>query len=100
MINWPAELGGRGLPSTYLRAYNTEEAKFVTPSAGELPPTSMGLIATTVAAYGTPEQKQQWIEPLMRMDELGCQLFSETVGRLRPRRRSPPAPPSTATSGC
>ena len=77
MINWPAELGGRGLPSSYLRAYNTEEAKFVTPSAGELPPTSMGLIATTVAAYGTPEQKQQWIEPLMRMDELACQLFSE-----------------------
>jgi alkylation response protein AidB-like acyl-CoA dehydrogenase len=77
MINWPAELGGRGLPSSYLRAYNTEEAKFVTPSAGELPPTSMGLIATTVAAYGTPEQKRQWIEPLMRMDELACQLFSE-----------------------
>ena len=77
MINWPAELGGRGLPSSYLRAYNTEEAKFVTPSAGELPPTSMGLIATTVAAYGTPEQKRRLIEPLMRMDELACQLFSE-----------------------
>ena len=85
---------GRGLPSSYLRAYNTEEAKFVTPSAGELPPTSMGLIATTVAAYGTPEQKRRW----MTADAHGrarCQLFSEpsagsdlaALPRGPPRRR-------------
>jgi alkylation response protein AidB-like acyl-CoA dehydrogenase len=77
MINWPVELGGRGLPTSYLRAYNSEEGKFATPSAGELPPTSIGLIATTIAAYGTEEQKSRFIEPLMRMDEFGCQLFSE-----------------------
>jgi alkylation response protein AidB-like acyl-CoA dehydrogenase len=77
MLNWPTELGGRGLPNTYLRAYNREEAKFVIPSGGELPPTSMGLIAPTIAAYGTDEQKARFIEPLMRMDLIGCQLFSE-----------------------
>jgi alkylation response protein AidB-like acyl-CoA dehydrogenase len=77
MINWPEALGGRGLPNSYLRAYNAEEAKFVVPSAGELPPTSMGLIATTIAAYGTPEQKERFIRPLMRQDIYGCQLFSE-----------------------
>ncbi len=77
MINWAPELGGRGLPNSYLRAYNAEEAKFAVPSAGELPPTSMGLIATTIAACGTPGQRQRFIQPLMRMDELGCQLFSE-----------------------
>ena len=77
MINWPTELGGRGLPTTYSRAYNQEESAFEVPAAGELPPTSMGLIATTVAAYGTPEQKQRWIAPLMRQDIYGCQLFSE-----------------------
>ncbi len=77
MINWSEDVGGRGLPSSYLRAYNNEEARFSIPSAGELPPTSMGLIATTIAAYGTPEQKKRFVEPLMRMDELGCQLFSE-----------------------
>ena len=47
------------------------------PSAGELPPTSMGLIATTIAAYGTDEQKERFIRPLMRQDIWGCQLFSE-----------------------
>lgn len=77
MINWPEALGGRGLPNSYLRAYNNEEARFEVPNGGELPPTSMGLIATTVAAFGTPEQQQRFIRPLMRQDEWGCQLFSE-----------------------
>ena len=77
MLNWPEAVGGRGLPTSYLRAYNSEEAKFHVPSAGELPPTSMGLIATTVAAFGTPEQQQRFIAPLMRQDLYGCQLFSE-----------------------
>ncbi len=77
MINWAPELGGRGLANSYQRAYNTEESRFVIPSAGELPPTSMGLIARTIAAYGTDEQKQRFIAPLMRQDIWGCQLFSE-----------------------
>jgi alkylation response protein AidB-like acyl-CoA dehydrogenase len=77
MINWSTELGGRGLPNSFVRAYNTEEARYHVPSAGELPPTSMGLIATTVSVYGTPAQKERWIAPLMRQDEYGCQLFSE-----------------------
>ena len=77
MINWPEELGGRGLSASYVRAYMAEERKFVVPSAGELPPTSMGLIAPTVAAFGTPEQKDRWCKAIMRMDICGCQLFSE-----------------------
>ncbi len=77
MINWPVELGGRGLPNSYVRAFLAEESRYVVPSAGELPPTSMGLIATTIAAYGTAEQRERFIRPLMRQDIWGCQLFSE-----------------------
>jgi alkylation response protein AidB-like acyl-CoA dehydrogenase len=77
MLSWPAALGGRGLPASYTRVYNAEEQRFEVPSAGELPPTSMGLIAPTIARHGTPEQQRRFIEPLLRMDELGCQLFSE-----------------------
>jgi alkylation response protein AidB-like acyl-CoA dehydrogenase len=77
MINWPVALGGRGLPTSYLRAYNTEESRFERPNAGELFPTSLGLIANTVAHYGTPSQLERFMTPLMRTDELGCQLFSE-----------------------
>ena len=77
MLSWPVELGGRGLPMLYVRIWNSEESRFVIPDAGELPPTSMGLIAPTVAAYGTDAQKQRWVPPIMRQDEYGCQLFSE-----------------------
>jgi alkylation response protein AidB-like acyl-CoA dehydrogenase len=77
MINWPEAIGGRGLPNSYLRAYNAEEARFELPNGGELPPTSMGLIAPTIAAYGTAEQHEHFIRPLLRQDEWGCQLFSE-----------------------
>jgi hypothetical protein len=57
MLNWPVELGGRALPSTYIRAYLSEESKFEIPSAGELPPTSMGLIATTIALPGCVRER-------------------------------------------
>jgi alkylation response protein AidB-like acyl-CoA dehydrogenase len=77
MVSWSEALGGRGLPRSFTRAFNQEEARFETPSAGELPPTSMGLIAPTVAAYGTKDQIAQWVQPLLRMDLIGCQLFSE-----------------------
>ncbi len=77
MLNWPIELGGRGLPNSYVRAYLAEEARFHVPSGGELPPTSMGLIASTIAAYGTAEQHERFLVPLMRQDIYGCQLFSE-----------------------
>ncbi len=77
MLNWPTELGGRGLPNSYVRAYLAEEARFHVPSGGELPPTSMGLIASTIAAYGTAEQHERFLVPLMRQDIYGCQLFSE-----------------------
>ena len=77
MLSWPVELGGRGLPMSYVRIWNSEESRFVIPDAGELPPTSMGLIAPTVAAYGTAEQKQRWVKPIMRQD---------TSSRLPPTR--------------
>ena len=77
MLNWPVALGGRGLANSYVRLYNREEARFQVPVGGELPPTSMGLVAPTIAAYGTPEQIERFIRPMMRMDLVGCQLFSE-----------------------
>jgi len=77
MLNWPVALGGRGLANSYVRQYNREEARFQVPVGGELPPTSMGLVAPTIAAYGTAEQIERFIRPMMRMDLVGCQLFSE-----------------------
>jgi len=76
-IAWPVEYGGRGLPVSYVRAFNQEEAQFETPNPGELFPTSLGLIAPTSAAWGTDVQKTRVLAPLLRAEVLGCQLFSE-----------------------
>jgi alkylation response protein AidB-like acyl-CoA dehydrogenase len=64
-------------PQGYQRRFNDIEAEFDVPEAGELPVVSVALIAPTIAALGTPDQQQRFLGPLLRMDELACQLFSE-----------------------
>jgi alkylation response protein AidB-like acyl-CoA dehydrogenase len=76
-LTWDLCAGGRGWPSTYQRRFNEIEADYDVPSAGELPAVSVTLIAPTIEAVGTPEQRQRFLTPLLRMDELACQLFSE-----------------------
>lgn len=76
-LNWPLELGGRGLPPVYAAAFAAEEARFETPPTTELIGVTIGLIAPTIAAHGTPEQRERFIRSLLRTDLLACQLFSE-----------------------
>lgn len=76
-ITWPVEFGGRGLTAEHERAFRAAESEFVTPGFNELFGVTMGLVAPTIALYGTPEQKARFIRPLLRTDMLACQLFSE-----------------------
>ncbi len=76
-LSWDVSAGGRGWPSSYQRRFNEIEAEYDVPSAGELPDVSVALIAPTIEALGTPEQRRRFLTPLLRMDELACQLFSE-----------------------
>jgi alkylation response protein AidB-like acyl-CoA dehydrogenase len=76
-LSWDVAAGGRGWPPSYQRRFNEIESGFDTPSAGELPGVSALLIAPTIDALGTDEQRQRFLAPLLRMDELACQLFSE-----------------------
>ena len=53
---------------------------------------SLGLVAKTIAAYGTGEQKQRWLPPLTAGDALGCFALTEPdsgsdAGSLRTRAR-------------
>ena len=36
-----------------------------------------GMLGPTIMAHGTPEQKKRYLEPMLRADEVWCQLFSE-----------------------
>ncbi len=76
-IRWPVEHGGLGLGAAHGRAYQRLESQYETPGGHELFGVTTGLIAQTVRAFGTPEQVDRFIEPLLRTDIYACQLFSE-----------------------
>ncbi|ODU06235.1 MAG: acyl-CoA dehydrogenase [Pseudonocardia sp. SCN 72-86] len=76
-ISWPADAGGAGLTAAHEEVFAQAEKEFVTPGTHELPSISTALIAPTVQMFGTPEQKARLVRPMLRGDELACQLFSE-----------------------
>ncbi|NKY87617.1 acyl-CoA dehydrogenase family protein [Nocardia veterana] len=75
-ISGPVEYGGAGLPSRYEKAFATVERGYAIPSKGPLS-VSLGMVAPTLAQFGTDEAKQRWLRGLRRADVIGCQLFSE-----------------------
>jgi len=77
-LGWPAEYGGRDLPAYYEQLYRTEEAAFDVPRRTEIFPVTQQLVAPAVRIWGTPEQQDRWIAPMLSTDVLACQLFSET----------------------
>ena len=95
-ITWPAEYGGRGGRSIEGAIFNQEQARFGV-SNGVFA-IAIGMVGPTLLAHGTEEQKRRYLPPMLRGDEVWCQLFSE------PEAGSDLAaiatrPSSTATSG-
>ncbi|MEV4318062.1 acyl-CoA dehydrogenase family protein [Actinocrispum sp. NPDC049592] len=77
-LSWPAEFGGRALPVFYEQLYRAEESAFDVPRRSEIFPVTQQLVAPAIGIWGTEEQKRRWLRPMLRADELACQLFSET----------------------
>lgn len=77
-LDWPAEYGGRELPAYYEQLYRAEEAAFDVPRRTEIFPVTQQLVAPAIRIWGTEEQRRRWLRPMLRTDELACQLFSET----------------------
>ncbi|MCR8898594.1 acyl-CoA dehydrogenase family protein [Gordonia sp. GONU] len=75
-ITGPVEDGGAGLPPKYERAFAAVERGFPIPSKGPLS-VSLGMVAPTLAQFGSPAAKNKWLKGLRRADVVGCQLFSE-----------------------
>jgi len=74
-LTWPREYGGRGATSLQNVIWNQEENRY------RVPPNMFtighGMLGPTIMAHGTPDQKQRYLEPMLRADEIWCQLFSE-----------------------
>jgi len=73
--SWPAEYGGRDAGVLEQVAHAEEMA------AAEAPPplNALGIpnIAPAIMAYGAEEQKERFLRPLLRGEEIWCQGFSE-----------------------
>ena len=74
-IGWPKESGGRGLPLTQQVIFYEEYARAGGP--GRIGHMSEGLLAPTVIAFGTEEQKQRILPPIRTGEEIWCQGYSE-----------------------
>jgi alkylation response protein AidB-like acyl-CoA dehydrogenase len=74
-ITWPPEYGGRGLSPAHQVVWSQEVAAFDVPV--DVFGIGMGMAAPTILAWGSDEQKSWWLPPLLRGEEIWCQMFSE-----------------------
>jgi acyl-CoA dehydrogenase len=75
-ITGPEGYGGRGLPRSYQRLYNSVAADYRTPSQSAFG-IGLGMVAPTILDHAIEEVKQAYLQPMHRGDIVGCQLFSE-----------------------
>ena len=71
---WPIEYGGAGLTPSEARVV---EAVLAPLNLGRLNPLGLSLAAPALFAHGTEEQRLRFLPPIVRNEEIWCQLFSE-----------------------
>ena len=72
---WPKAYGGRGLGPIEMIIWNQELARA---GIGEsIFVVGIGMAGPTIIAHGTDAQKERFLPPMLRGDEVWCQLFSE-----------------------
>ena len=74
-ITWPKAYGGRGGRPIEQVIFNQEQARYGVSTGAFM--ISIGMAGPTILAHGTDEQKDRFLAPMLRGDELWCQLFSE-----------------------
>jgi alkylation response protein AidB-like acyl-CoA dehydrogenase len=75
-ITGPHAYGGRELPASYERIYQSREAAFDTSPQTPFG-IGLGMVAPTILAHATEATKQRYLRSLYRGDIVACQLFSE-----------------------
>ena len=73
--HWPAEYGGRGVTPSESAIYFEEIGRARVP----LPANILGLLlgGPTLMVWGTDEQKERYLGPILSGEEIWCQGFSE-----------------------
>ncbi len=71
---WPAAYGGLDVAPAVARQIEAELAPF---NLGRLNPLGLNLAAPALFAHGTEDQRLRYLPPIVRNEEVWCQLFSE-----------------------
>jgi alkylation response protein AidB-like acyl-CoA dehydrogenase len=74
-ITWPKEYGGQGLTGAEQIIWSQEARDYDLPNGAFFIGISMP--GNTLVELGTEEQKKRYLPPMLRGDEIWCQLFSE-----------------------
>jgi alkylation response protein AidB-like acyl-CoA dehydrogenase len=74
-ITWPKRFGGRGGKPIEQLIFNQEQSRYGV-STGALM-IAVGMVGPTLVAHGSTAQQERFLPPILRGEELWCQLFSE-----------------------
>lgn len=74
-ITWSQQHAGAGLTDEYARVFQEESRHYPLPVAPF--GIGMGMCGPVIQELGTSEQRDRYLRPLLRGDEIWCQLFSE-----------------------
>ncbi len=74
-VTWAPEHGGRGGSPIQSIIFNEEQSAFNVAS-GYID-AAVHLIGPSLIRFGTDEQRERFLKPMLRGDEIWCQLFSE-----------------------
>jgi alkylation response protein AidB-like acyl-CoA dehydrogenase len=75
-ITGPTEYGGRGLPVSYQRLFDSLSRRYDVPDSAKLT-VSLGMVAPTLLAHGTETARRHYLAAIHSGKVIGCQLFSE-----------------------
>ena len=76
-LHYPEGCGGLGLTPKDQQLAQARLSAGGAPVSGVKNPIGYGMVAPTIVAHGTDEQKQRYLRPLFTAEEIWCQLFSE-----------------------
>ena len=74
-ITWPKEYGGRGGTPIQAAIFAQEQSRFDVP--GSIFSQGIGMAGPALMAHGSDAQKDRFLPPMLRGEEVWCQLFSE-----------------------
>ncbi|HEY6481553.1 MAG TPA: acyl-CoA dehydrogenase family protein [Streptosporangiaceae bacterium] len=74
-ITWPVEYGGQGLTNAEQIAFSSEARNYSLPTGAFV--IGLGMPGPTILEMGSEAQKQRYLPPMLRGEEIWCQLFSE-----------------------